>query len=499
MHKRAISVFFGVACVYLGLSPLSPEGMGYVHEEVAACRQILAGSAVEWPRNGAVALAFQCPFVALGDAIPAVPPTLPWALRLIALQPILASALLVTMLFVWSSRLAGDARWGFAIAVVAAFGTMIWPYAYIGLETTQSLFLLLAGYLALAAPPAITWPRALALGATAGIAVSAKSGGFLLLPAVAYLLFAWARRTRPVGAPAALSLWAARVGSAVVILGVTLAVNQHFRALSWARFGGTAKFIEGWLVRDAVSPFLHLAGLVGSPNKGLLVFAPLAIVALIALPRAWSVDRPVAAFAALTFGSLAAGLALLHMWSDETWGPRYLHSALAPLFLALAASRRGADLRLRLRLLRKVPLAAAAVLGLPVSILGILFYYGTLAVVARQTLPPTLALFQGDTTWNHVKFNAKLLETWRKGPDHGEPAYLDRSRVWDFWDGKRTQVWTRVDLRPFAKPQPILLRSRSDEPPALHRWLRGVCGLALLGGLFLLARTGFGLARARPR
>ena len=67
-------------------------------------------------------------------------------------------------------------------------------------------------------------------------------------------------------------------------------------------------------------------------------------------------------------------LSFLEMWSDETWGPRYLHSALGPLVLCFAASRRSRPLHLR----TEAPLAAAVLLGLGVSFLGTLFYYGSL-------------------------------------------------------------------------------------------------------------------------
>src|SRR5262249_37693713 len=156
----------GVALVYLAFSPFVASGMGYVGVEMAACRQIAASlggvagaGPIAWPHNGAAGLLVQCPFVALGDAFSArFPSAGEWAM---SLQPLLATTLLVTVLFVWASRLAGGRAWGLGIALAAGFATMLWPYAYIGLETTQSLFLLLAGFVALDDSAARTWPRAL--------------------------------------------------------------------------------------------------------------------------------------------------------------------------------------------------------------------------------------------------------------------------------------------------------------------------------------------------
>ena len=68
--------------------------------------------------------------------------------------PLLETAGLATLLFLWAARLAGDLRWGVTVALGAAFCTLLWPYAYTGLEPTQSLLLLIIGYLALSAETA---------------------------------------------------------------------------------------------------------------------------------------------------------------------------------------------------------------------------------------------------------------------------------------------------------------------------------------------------------
>ena len=75
------------------------------------------------------------------------------------------------------------------LTLTAAWGTMLWPYAYIGLETKQSFFLLLAGYLGLACGKVRRWPSLLLFAATCGIALSIKSTGITLWPAIAYLIY----------------------------------------------------------------------------------------------------------------------------------------------------------------------------------------------------------------------------------------------------------------------------------------------------------------------
>ena len=496
LSNRQVGLLFfaGVALVYLSLSPLSVAGMGYLGEEMQACRQLLGtdshassapipARAVSWPRNGAVGLLFQCPFVAASQTL--VGPSAYWEDRALSVAPVLASALLVTVLFVWCSRLAGSRRWGFVLALVAGFCTMIWPYAYIGLETTQSLFLLLTAYVALESNAPRTWPRALVFGLCAAVAVSARSDGALLLPAVAYLVWEY---FRPPGREAEGGFprrpWKALAAMAIVAL--TFVANAHVRSLFFAQWGGTLQFARGWLSHDPLSPILHLIGLFGSPNKGLIVYAPVIILALWSIPGAFAANRSVAIFALLTLFGLAGGISLLGAWTDETWGPRYLHAAIGPLILCLAAAKRSRPLRLR----TESPLLATAIFGFGVSLLGAFFYYGTLHVVASDTTPLTIEALQGDSTWNHVRFNSRLLDAWILGREARtpKPQYLERSRAWDARGRPRAPEWKDVDLTSLAQPQPLLVHLWGYD---VERSLQLFCRFCLVAGLVLLVWCGW--------
>lgn len=476
--------------------------MGYHGEEVAACRQVLdrldfsrlapPSAPILWPRNGAVGLAFQCPFVLVSRMVPG---SNAWREeRYLSLQPVLASAALVTILFLWCSRLASSPSWGFVLALAAAFATMLWPYAYIGLETTQSLFLLLSGFLAIEARGAKgfpTWRLTVLFGACSGIALSAKSGGLLLAPAVALLFWTLFRRSGFADADAkpprasSLARCAVAIGLAVAIV----SFNEHFRALSWRRFGGMRDFARQWLVHDAWSPLLHLIAYFGSPNKGLIVYAPIAILGVVAIPAAFARDRRVALFSLLTLAGIAGSLSFLEMWSDETWGPRYLHSALGPLVLCFAASRRLRPLRAR----SESPFVAAVILGLGVSFLGAFFYYGVVSVIAAGSAPSTLQALQGDETWNHVRFNARLFDVWVRDPRGRakDPEYWRPGRLWDFGEHPRELVWTNVDLRRFAKPQAFVFQDWASPR------VRLACVASLLIGLGGLTLVGRGISRSR--
>ncbi len=487
--RLAVLFFIGLASIYMSFSPLRDSMMGYVREEMATCRQLIGDASeraggmrlpVVWSRNGVVGLAFQCPFVAAGRLVHGS--SEPWEDHWLSLQPVLMTTAIVTLLFVWCSLRASSRRRGFALALAAGFGTMMWPYAYIGLETTQSFFLLLAGFLALEARKPPTWPRAAIFGACAGIALASKSGSFLLAPPVAYLF--WRYFFRAPAASRTLPIPYAKLTVAAAIAASLFAVNDHFRALAWARFGGMPDFARQWLVHDVGSPFFNLLGLLLSPNKGLIVYAPLAILGVAAIPAAWRRDRPVAVFALLTLGSLAGALSFLEMWSDETWGPRYLHSAVAPAVLCLAVAMRYRTFRFR----RELPVLGATALGLAVSFLGVFFYYGKMGEVASATTSMTLESFQGDPAWNHVRFQERLLEVWlRKARGRAtEPDYLRPERPWDFQHPVAPE-WRRVDLRPYASSQSLWLRAIGENPEREDvSWIRTLGGLSLAAGVILL-------------
>jgi hypothetical protein len=478
-RRDALLVFAGVLSIFLSLAPYSIAPMGYAAEEIAACRQILSGAPVEWPRHGAVGLVFQCPLVALGKVMPARADR--WEEIAFSIQPAIATALIVAVTFVWCRRLSGDRRIALLLALGLAFGTMLWPYAYVGLETTQSLFLLLAGFAALSPPrPRPTWPRTLAFAACAAVAVSAKSNGAMLLPAVAYLAFELFRR-RGDGAP----LRGTKVALAGTVIAAVFVGNALVRARFWERFGGFG-VNAAFVTREPAAFVLNLVGFLGSPGKGLIVFAPIALLALILVRRAATIDRGVATFAVLTLAGLACGCALLDVWTDETWGPRYLHAAIAPLVLCLAAADRAGLGRWRRAVVGTVAL------GFAVSILGVLFPYGAAARAAVTAAPVDLEMLQGNPRWNAVRFNARLLGIWISGSSDPVPA--TPGHPWSYREPVERPPERTVDVRAFAVPQPLALQPRGST--AMARAVQPICAAFLLVGIFLLAATGRGAAAA---
>src|SRR5206468_6773775 len=102
---------------------------------------------IDWPRHGFLELVFEVPFLLVSRLLSGS--SAESADRILAIEPVLVTSLLVTLVFTWVHRITSSLVWGYCLALIAGLSTMLWPYAYIGLETTQSLFLLLSGFLAL--------------------------------------------------------------------------------------------------------------------------------------------------------------------------------------------------------------------------------------------------------------------------------------------------------------------------------------------------------------
>src|SRR5207244_460538 len=131
------------------------------------------------------------------------------------------------------------------LSLTAAFGTMLWPYAYLGMETKQSLFVMLAGYLGLANGKIRGWPTLILFALVCGLALTMKATGIVMWPAFAYLILVqfW-------------DDWRLRLSQLLVTTGIValfLAVGWWSQHFYWAPMGGGANNIRPWMIK---SPFL---------------------------------------------------------------------------------------------------------------------------------------------------------------------------------------------------------------------------------------------------
>src|SRR2546426_1891851 len=191
VRSTAWLLLLGLFASYLALAPGTTDGRGYVPEDREAALQMLAGfnalvkgrpvPPVAWTRHGPVPLLLDLPFVRLGKLL--VSPDF-----VLSLQPVFLTAALLTLLYIWLREFCTPGM-SLLLTLIGAFGTMLWPYAYIGLETKQSFFVLLAGYLGIARGKLQTRPQLLLFSLACALAISVKSTGFVLAPAIAYLVY----------------------------------------------------------------------------------------------------------------------------------------------------------------------------------------------------------------------------------------------------------------------------------------------------------------------
>jgi len=488
--QRLTVVFF--AAVFLLLFAFSPgriAQMGYMPEILEAGRRVLdrgeailtgvpgVPDAITLPRHGFGELAAALPFLAVARVI--FGPSVEWADRLLSLQPVLSTALICTILFAWTRRLTGSPAWGTALGLLAAFSTTLWPYAYIGLETTQSLFLLLAAFLALGADGQPTWTRSLLFAACGAVAVSIKAGSVFLFPALAWLALCL---FRPDIVPVRERRTQLRLKVIVVasIVAAVWALNTWMRIRFWHRIVAV-----DWVVTSPMDFVLQVWSALLSVNKGFLVFCPMLVPALCGLDLAFSRHKRLVTFAVLVLAGQLVGTCLLISWTDETWGPRYLHSSVAPLVLCLAVAKAGRPFRVR----RELPLLGLGTVGAAIALLGSLFWYGCLFQAATPALLSTLENYQYDIDFNHIRFNARLARVWL------DEDGSDRQDLWPphqkLWYPKTTPPRFRprrqVSLAPLAIPQPALLQPGA--PLSRGVWLAALAlGTAAVAWLVWLVR-----------
>ncbi len=488
-RQTAVLLFFGLSGFYLSLSPASIAGQGYTGEEIDSGLRMLAvvnawmkGRPIPpmvWSRHGPIPVLFDLPFIKLGKIF--VSPDF-----MLSFQPVLLTAAILAVLYLWLRTLCSPGM-SLLLTMSGALSTMLWPYAYISMETKQTLFVLLAGYLALAVGEAPEWRRVLLFATICGLAVSVKSTGIVLFPAIAYLVYVQFRddwRSRR-----------AQLLSVLVVIGAIWAMGAISRNYYWGPKGGGFNSLRTWLTDSPLQLFTNVIGLFGSPTKGLFVYAPILLASLYAVPRAFRTHRPIVIYTLLVVGGTLALLAPLTTPVDETWGPRYFHTSVPLLLLCVGAAWP------RFRWRRDIPLVALAALGLFISFLGAFYYYGVQDIAAARAGQNTIEWITGDTDWNHVTFNARLFRIWREGGTG--PVLWTPKHTWVWRPPAGAQEWKSIDLRDFCQPQSFVVRFWNAPKPGVvlvvfRMYVTSlILGLVFLTGAVLRTLKEYRIATAR--
>lgn len=494
-------VFLSLLLLLAGFSPGKVLHMGYESEVAVAGNSLLRNAAnvltgrpllfmTDGPRHGFIETFLQMPLLLVSHFLPpGDAASVDWVL---SFHPVIVTALIGTILFIWTARIMQSNAWGLSLAIVGVFGTLLWPYAYIGMEPSQSLFLLLGGFIAFGIPRTGRWLQCMGLACALGIALSAKLNGTFLVPAIVWALIWYFQSTSPVSA----NKW--KRGAQAL---VTLLILVGFRAfavwtqsLYWAPRGGTSTVIHDWLDLDLINVILRFWCVFLVPNKAFFLFSPLTIFAALATASVLSKDFNIAMFTGLALAGQAGGISLLRAWSDEVWGSRYLH-ACVPLMIvcvALAVAARP------LTLFRKTSLISLSAVGICISFLGSFTYYGNLYSASIATKLPTLDALQTDLTYNQIHFNAQLLSIWfRSRVLHKPPT---QPTLWPY--PRAFQPWP-PEACTLSQPTPVDLRIlASAQPAVLQSWEPGAQFITRLPIVFLLAGgvlLGFLVRRFKPR
>ena len=389
---------------------------------------------MEWTRNGPVPTIFDLPFLKLGQIL--VSPD-----YILSFQPPLLTAALAPS-FTFGSASYALLGMSLLLTLSGAFGTMLWPYAYIGVETKQSFFVLLAGYLALANGKLRTWPRLLLFAATCGCAISMKSVGIVLWPAIAYLIYVQFR--------GGLRSHRRQIFAIVVVIGTIWALGALGRHFYWAPKFGSATAFRFWLTDSAFQVFSNIIGVFGSPTKGLFVYAPVLLASIYAVPRAFRVQRETVIYAVLVTLCYLGLISLLRSPTDDLWGCRYMHVAIAPLILCIGVAWP------RFRWRREGALVPLVLVGLVISFLGAFYYYGVMDYAMRDAGQNTLEWITGDSVWNHIMLNARLFGVWFHGGT--APVMWTPAHIWVWEPTADALPWKSINLRQYCQPQSFVVR-----------------------------------------
>ena len=237
---------------------------------------------MRWSRHGVLPVLLNLPLLAVGRIVEQRAGISQD--QVLSVSPVLWTGGLVALLFVWLRRITESAIWSYALSLIAGFCTLLWPYAYIGLEPKQSLCVVAAAYLALATAGRATYTRSLWFGLACAGAISLKISGTYLIPAVAFLIgvsyaSATARCPIEVGRGTCWASWLSPAWS--------MQVTPSRYPGTRTRGASPSRRPSIWFVDDPVTFLFHLFELLASPAKGLIVYSPVCLLALLAMRQAW--------------------------------------------------------------------------------------------------------------------------------------------------------------------------------------------------------------------
>lgn len=357
------------------------------------------------------------------------------------------TAITAGLLFLLCRLLNASRRASVLLAFAFGLGTWAWPHSQSDFSEPGTAMVLTAATLA-----AVLWWRkptirnAALVGLLAGCVVLTRSSTLAFIPI--FLAFGLVGLQSHEGPSRSRQALAFAIGGLVPAL--LFAVNAY------VRFG--SPFDNGYPNLTYSTPIYEgVFGLLLSPGKGLLWYAPVCIVSVFALRRTFLAQRRYAVFVGALLVAHLAVYARFQIWSGENaFGPRYLIPVL-PLLVALIAPVIDSGREW----FRGVTVAAAIGLLVP-GMLGSTMYFNSVYirnaydVTKNMDSPGSLTSVQQHLAWEFQPRSSPLMLHIRSLPDlfnntvdrlQGEPggispipvAYEDRIHWYtnavelDFW------------------------------------------------------------------
>ena len=300
-----------------------------------------------------------------------------------------STAVGVVLVFLCAELLGATRKRAAALALVYAFATWAWPHSKTFFSEPLATTLVLASvYYALRAAQSKRWRDVALSGMWIGWALSARSSTGLFVPFIGlYLIVAL------VGWPPD---WR-RLVRVVVWFGIGSAVPLAFLMFTnWWRFGdpfdlGASSLPLSFPIQEG------LYGFFLSPGKSVFLYAPIVLVSAVALAWAPRERRRDVVFLVVLGLVNALFFARFIQWhGDHSWGPRYLTMSL-PFFVLPVAAVMGS-----VRWRRAV--AAAAVTGFAVNLLGVVVYFNQYFDIVHHSVPWVMEP-EGPSYWKKMHFD----------------------------------------------------------------------------------------------
>lgn len=384
-----------------GVAVVVPKGA-----PVAALRPGLEG--LSYSPYGVLPSLLSLPLYALGTLAASLgAPALDYATRLaIGAFNGIVTAATAAVLAGWALRLGAGRRWAAGLALLFGLATFAWPYARTFFsEPLAALLLLIAAERAWRVfrqqgtehraqePPAHSAAKlryAFISGLASGLLLATRIAAGVALPIVGgYMLLAgFARRPRATTRREA-------IARCLLPLACWLAgLLPGLALLAWynlARFGtplASGYASEANLFTTPLAEGLY--GLLLSPGKSVLLFAPPLLLALPGGLALWR--RGERGVVLLAVGLFLSHLLLYARWGEwqggGVWGPRFLLPVVAPLLvLGAGLGRRAQEAGRRAQQagggLLKIAVALLAGLGFVGNLGGVLLNFGTYVVAAE--------------------------------------------------------------------------------------------------------------------